>query len=251
MRALSASELLAVWERGRNQPGFARGLLLLGAACPEYPADALAQCSLGRRDAQLLDLRERIFGRQLAVLVNCPGCGEQLELTLDTSDLRVESPEPTVESGGVDPEVLSLSVADHEVRFRLPNSLDLAESARPTDIAAARQCLLEHCVVAVHHRGHELAVGGLPEEVITAVEERMEQADPQANVQLALSCPTCSHEWQAAFDIVSFFWVEIHAWAVRILREVHALALAYGWREADILAMTPARRQAYLGMLSG
>jgi hypothetical protein len=34
-----------------------------------------------------------------------------------------------------------------------------------------------------------------------------------------------------------------------VLREVHILASAYGWREDDILAMSPARRRIYLEML--
>jgi hypothetical protein len=34
------------------------------------------------------------------------------------------------------------------------------------------------------------------------------------------------------------------------MRQVHTLALAYGWREIDILAMSSWRRQAYLEMLS-
>jgi hypothetical protein len=33
------------------------------------------------------------------------------------------------------------------------------------------------------------------------------------------------------------------------LREVHTLAWAYGWREADILAMSPARRQFYIELV--
>jgi hypothetical protein len=79
----------------------------------------------------------------------------------------------------------------------------------------------------------------------------MVQADPQADVQLALTCPACGHQWEATFDIASFFWSEIDSWAHRILREVHTLASAYGWREADILAMSPQRRQLYLEMVSG
>jgi hypothetical protein len=90
----------------------------------------------------------------------------------------------------------------------------------------------------------------LPDSVIQAVLERMGHADPQANLEIELSCPACSHNWQETFDIVSFLWSEITAWAIRILREVHVLASAYGWREADILAMNPRRRQAYLELIS-
>jgi hypothetical protein len=38
----------------------------------------------------------------------------------------------------------------------------------------------------------------------------------------------------------------VAARAQRLLMEVHLLARAYSWRESDILAMSPARRNAYL-----
>jgi hypothetical protein len=52
------------------------------------------------------------------------------------------------------------------------------------------------------------------------------------------------------FDIVSFFWTELSAQAKRLLREVHTLARGYGWREADILAMSARRRQLYLDLVT-
>ncbi|HXI74354.1 MAG TPA: hypothetical protein VNG94_02120, partial [Pyrinomonadaceae bacterium] len=87
--------------------------------------------------------------------------------------------------------------------------------------------------------------------VTDAVAKRMAEADPQADLRLDLSCPACGHRWQALFDIDSFFWSEINAWAQRVLTEVHALASAYGWRERDILDLSPRRRQFYLGLVSG
>ena len=83
-------------------------------------------------------------------------------------------------------------------------------------------------------------------DVVDAIVAHMAQADPQADIQLSLVCPQCGHQWQAAFDIASFFWSEINAWANRMLREVHILASRYGWSETDILAMSPWRRQFYL-----
>ena len=87
--------------------------------------------------------------------------------------------------------------------------------------------------------------------IAEAVMERLAAADPQADVWIDLTCPACGRNWQEEFGILSFFWSEIHGWAARILREVHELARAYGWREAEILALSPWRRQAYLEMLSG
>jgi hypothetical protein len=69
------------------------------------------------------------------------------------------------------------------------------------------------------------------------------------DVQLSLACPACKRQWETAFDIASFLWGEIHAWAQRVLREVATLARVYGWREADILSMSAGRRQAYLELI--
>ena len=37
----------------------------------------------------------------------------------------------------------------------------------------------------------------------------------------------------------------------RLVADVHALAYAYGWREGDVLALTPARREVYLELTGG
>jgi hypothetical protein len=81
------------------------------------------------------------------------------------------------------------------------------------------------------------------------VEEWLAAADPQADIEMALHCPGCAATWRQGFDIVSFLWAEIDAWARRTLYDVHRLAAAYGWREGDILAMSAPRRQAYLDLV--
>jgi len=244
MRVLSAPELLNVWEQGLAQPPLQRALLLLAAACSETSLEVLATLSIGQRDARLLTLREWTFGSQLVCVVACPSCGEPLELTFAAADLRaIPEAEPM--------ETLALSVTGYELGFRLPNSSDLAAVANYKDIAAIRQLLLERCLSTVRHYGEPVSTDQLPADVVDTLVERMAQADPQADMQLALSCPRCDNQWQAAFDIESFFWSEINAWAQRILQEVHVLASAYGWREMDILSLSPWRRQFYLDRVSG
>jgi hypothetical protein len=83
---------------------------------------------------------------------------------------------------------------------------------------------------------------------VREVVERIAALDPQADTRIDLSCPDCHHGWSEVFDVVSFFWTEIDAWARRLLRDVNVLARAYGWREHDILAMSTMRRQLYLAM---
>ena len=71
-----------------------------------------------------------------------------------------------------------------------------------------------------------------------------------ADLRIGLHCPVCSHDWVVVFDIASFLWKEIDDWAGRMLRDVSDLAAAYGWSEAEILDISPVRRQLYLGMLA-
>jgi hypothetical protein len=241
MRALSAPEILDVWERGLSLTPVERVLALLAAACRE-PIDALAQLSVGQRDARLLLLRDWTFGSQLSSVVTCPACTERLELNIKSADVRVGADAESTEN-------LALSLAGYELRFRVPNSLDVMAIAECPDARDARQRLLERCVATSEHRGEPVAAGRLPTEVAEAVAKRMALADPQGDVQLPIACAQCGHQWQAGFDIASFFWSEIHAWAQRTLREVHALASVYGWREADILTMSAWRRQFYLNCI--
>jgi hypothetical protein len=121
-----------------------------------------------------------------------------------------------------------------------------AELAMPEERV---RLLLECCIISASHAGKATPIQLLPPEVIAAVEDRVSELDPQADVQLGVSCPACSHRWYATFDILSFLWSELGEWAVRTLRDVHQLATAYGWSERDILALSPIRRRHYLEMV--
>jgi hypothetical protein len=244
MRALSAAELLDTWEWGQARSPADRALLLLTAASPETSADALADLSIGQRDAGLLRLREWTFGPQLVGLAACPHCGERLELTFQVGDVLAPLPAP-----GDQPS--SFSVGAYEVEFRLPNSGDLVAVTASGDVERGRRLLLERCLLSARRGDEQKPLDELPADVVETLLARMAQSDPQGDVRLAVACPSCGHEWQAVFDIISFFWSEINVWAQRTLQQVHSLALAYGWREADILALSPWRRQYYLHLVGG
>ncbi|MEH2072491.1 MAG: phage baseplate protein [Nostoc sp.] len=244
MRTLSTSELFNIWEWGRNQPSWSKAIKLLSSACPETSVDILTQLSLGQRDGILLTLREWIFGSQLVSQVTCPSCGEVLELNFDVADMRVASLSLELV------ERYCLELANYQVSFRLPNSLDLIAIAQYKQPEIAQEILLERCILQAVCNSKYLPFQQLPSYVKDGIIAQMAQADPQANVPIDISCCACNHQWRSFFDIVSFLWTEINVWAFRVLREVHTLAVAYGWREADILAMSPRRRQLYLEMVT-
>jgi hypothetical protein len=240
--APTAADLLNVWERGRSQSPVDRALSLLQVATRESPREALVQFGIGRRDAELLKLREKIFGSCMTGHADCPACGQQMEMNFAVAELQTTSL-PKLR------ETYTEIFGEYEIGFRLPNSNDLATLVPGEDVATQKRGLVQSCVVNATRAGKPLATDQLPENVVCNLSERMSELDPQGDVQLALTCPQCRHHWQAPLDIVSFIWSEIHAWAVRLLRDVHVLASSYGWDEADILALSPWRRQAYLELI--
>lgn len=243
MRTPTAAELLNVWENGLRQDAIDRALGLLEAVYPEQSVDALAELSIGERDARLLQVRQVLFGPRITSTTQCPRCSERLEWESEVAELCVDE-------GKTSTTALCVEAEAYRLKFRLPNSRDLAALSKDgNEISDSRKQLLERCLIeASKAKGEPLQFGQLPETALQAMVREMERVDPQSNLQINLICPSCGHCWEALFDIVSFLWAEINHWAERTLRAVHFLARAYGWREADILAMSPMRRQIYLEM---
>ena len=242
MNVLSAHDVLKVWERGLHAGPVQRAMQLLSMRFPGQSIDDLGRLSIGQRDAALLDLRLATFGRHLNGKIACPNCGEVLELELDVNQLRTPAAVAPADT-------IVVEVADHKLQMRLPNSFDLAEAAEQTSVDGGRQKLLERCIVSASRAGGEPATD-FPEEVVAAAMARMAEADPQADLKLNVTCCACNKKWEAVFDIVSFLWTEVEAWAGKLIHEVHTLASAYGWSEREILSLSPVRRQMYLEMVA-
>jgi hypothetical protein len=236
-----ASGLLDAWERGYERTPLERALLLLAVEESGEPFDRLARLSVGDRDARLLALRERAFGRHMGSRVACPSCMAQLEIAFTTDDVRVDGP-PAGDQW-------TLQHDGYEVRVRPANSTDLASLAVGEDVTANVRRLLARCVLAASRDGQTVVVHALPAHVVEHVSACLSDIDPQADVRIEAACPSCANRWDALFDIVSYLWAEVHAWACRTLRDIHSMAGAYGWRESDILALSPIRRQVYLDLI--
>jgi hypothetical protein len=242
MEPLTAARILRIWECGAPEPPIARALTILAEAEPSASRPDLAALPLGRRDERLLAVREGAFGRRFEALVSCPGCGERLNLDFSAEELRA--------GGSVTrPEPPPLRLGEYELAVRLPDSADLAAAAACPDVASARRLLARRSIRQAQRAGVPVDPHLVPEELLPALARHLEEADPDADRTLESSCPGCGTTWESAFDIASFLWSEIEAEALRLLNEVHRLARAYGWREADILEMSPLRRRAYLELV--
>jgi hypothetical protein len=254
MRALSAAQILTAWEHGVGRRPAERALALLAAACPERTYDNLLGLSVGEHDRLLLAARELTFGGELIALARCPDCAEPLEFSVHAADLRAEA--ATEEAPAAAPRSFRAALQpagqpgpEAHLVYRLPTAGDLIALSDAADVEAARRALAGRCILEATWGGVAVPANELSEDLLAALAAEMVVRDPQAETLLDLTCPACGGRWQALFDIAAFFWTELAAEARRLLREVDALARAYGWREADILALSSRRRQAYLELV--
>lgn len=231
MAALSQKSLLSVWEQSARRHPIDRALLLFAIAAPHTLPNTLADIPLGVRNAALMELRRNSFGEQLEAWVDCTACGERLEFTIDPTEL----PPPPANGHTL------LDVAGH--RFHRPTSRHIARLTDASDMDAAARQLLRECAESPENLPHDAAA---LTELMDAMDAALDAADPWAELTLDIRCPACSHEGNATFDIAAYLWEEIDSHARRLLDDIHTLATAYGWTEPDILALSDARRTAYL-----
>jgi hypothetical protein len=227
MRALGEADYLALWERGTSLHPLDRFLLALHTGFPETSMPEIAGWPLGKRNIALARLRRACFGPQLNGWTMCRACAAQLEFAVDAAAIAdAEHPQAeTIMHGG-------------QV-YRLPTTGDLARLANEPDVDIAASRLAALC----------RADDGAAEPDLETLGDAMARADPLAEIILHFDCPACAASFDESLDLATFFWREIAAPAQRLLRDIHTLASAYGWREADVLALSPARRAAYIDMV--
>jgi hypothetical protein len=238
---MSQPDLLDAWERGSRGTPAERAIALVAQATGE-PA-AVEDWTVGRRDAGLLDLHEAAFGPLIEAVTPCPECAEPQELAFAISEVRA----PFGDAGRE--HELDHEASGLRLTFRLPSSRDLRAAALADDALEARCGLLEQCVLSAVREGEPVAAASLPDGAVAALGERIALHDPQADIELALSCTECGRHWQVRFDPADYLWRKVDRRARTLLAEIAALARAFGWSEQEILALPDSRRQHYLDLV--
>lgn len=228
--APTPARLLRLWEEHQDQHPVSRTLALAQLARPKWSRDQLADLPVGELDSLLVGLRERLFGPAIEATLTCPACGALLDLAVGR--LTPAHPAP----------------AEVTPAWRPATARDLLALAGERDPDRARRRLIERCAVRKHSRA-DAPDPELSEETLDEGARAIAAADRAADMVLAVTCPSCGTSCPAPFDIASFFWQELDAWATRLLWDISTLAAALGWSERDIVALSPRRREHYLALV--
>jgi hypothetical protein len=227
MRPVDDATLLDIWEQGQARAPMVRTDLLLAAALPASGEAARAALPVSAADIALLRLRRTIFGSRLPAETTCRACASPLEFDLDAGTLidGVAASAPDTES------------QCHGVRE--PTVGDLDAIATVSDLDAAVRRLAALC---------RLNPRASPSDADIA---EIDALYGQSAIRLRLDCAECGHAWHEDFDIAGYLWLEVERRAQTLIDDIHVLATAYGWSEPQILALTDARRAAYLQRCGG
>lgn len=243
MQDLGPATILRIWEHAADARPEQRGSAILAAA-RDLPLATIEAEALGRRDARLLSLRRDLLGDRVDARGACSSCGAEIEAGFAVADLLADpAPDPqirTVRAGGLTVEVRALSAG---------TLAQLTHACRGHDPTEIQREILSHCVVSCET--DQGVPTPLPEALHLEIGDAVAALDPLSVISLSLQCPECQTTFETVFDPVAFLWQEISVLVKRLLAEVDQLARAYGWTEAEILALPAARRRAYLRLTAG
>ncbi|HEX9647438.1 MAG TPA: hypothetical protein VGB88_08060 [Alphaproteobacteria bacterium] len=260
VRALTGADEARLAELGPGASPAARATALIaattaaiGKVAPVTEDDARG-LTAGDRERLILSVYERTFAKPLEAVARCPaeGCGETLEFAFGVDEVLAE---PPARAPGDDARTLEVPVEGTvlKVRFRLARGADQEAAARIAgrDPARAADVVLEGCVLGVEDgAGRAVTPVSVLADLRAPLAEAMARLDPEAETAVRAPCPACGADIVALIDAQSFVDNELSR-PGGIFGEVDRLARTYHWAEADILALSVARRRRYLALAAG
>lgn len=197
------------------------------AVAPDQVAD-LAVCD---RDRLLAAIHRDTFGDRIETRAPCRACGIPFELAFSLTALEAD---------------IAARTAPHSPdgtrrlpdgrRFRLPTLADERALVGLAPLDASRT-LAARCILD--------GEADDPEAVLAAIE----RAGPLLDLELSATCPECQAEQPVHFDIQSFLLTALLREVPGLAREVHRIAVAYGWTLTEILELPRNQRRLYVALI--
>ncbi|NET40223.1 MAG: hypothetical protein F6K19_51205 [Cyanothece sp. SIO1E1] len=244
-RLLSNASILEIWEKGAALSGSQKSRLLLAVGYPQASVDLIDRSPLGAWNVALLRLREWQIGSNITLIDRCPECSETIEFVSSTNDLLAADSPPTYNSNKV------LAFRNWELTHRSLFGSDLIESEtdQPTDPIDAGKSLIERTILKLTRNGNQANPRDMSASLWEKLASSISEYDSLSEIVFNLSCPKCGHNWESLFEPGEHLWIELSAKAKALLYEIHVLAIAYSWRESEILKLSDDRRAAYLSLI--
>jgi hypothetical protein len=201
--------------------------------------------TIGDRICLLLNLRKITFGGSLSCLVTCNSCKEKSSFDISIDDLlNLNVKQNETEIYSVNTQFFSLKIRPLTVLDQQSLLSNLGKGNLKEKFADQ---LLRSCIVSSKPN---LPKTILPQEVVDAINVKLNEIDPLANILLDLKCSNCNHDLQTYFEVEDFILKEIYSQNKYLDKEIHWLALNYKWSEKDILGLSLQKRRRYIELIN-
>jgi hypothetical protein len=185
------------------------------------------------RDRLLARVYEQTFGPRIESTSRCSLCESPFDLTFTIESLLAAF-DPAASSSTAKREPDGAFRLPGGIRFRLPTGEDeLAAAGLP--LKEAELVLLQRCVLE-SEKDIDPAV----------VQQAMSDVAPVLDVDLDAQCPECGAKQSVRFDVQFYLLRALEQQRKEIAREVHRLAVAYGWSLNEILGLSRSQRKAFV-----
>jgi len=221
--------------------GSIHGITLLDRLLVETPgttvgpgmAGDLAVCDSDRLFAAIY---LKYFGEQVEGAVSCRDCSESFEMSFSLPDLLANA-EVGAGRNVVGPDEDGIYTLSDGRRFRLPTTSD-QQSVLGLEADAGAGALLDRCVVA-----------GDPMDNPQLLQAAMDEVGPVLDLDLDAACPKCGAYESVRFDIQTYLLRMLVSEKRFLIREIHLIAVAYGWEYGEILSLTREDRRAFASLI--
>jgi hypothetical protein len=234
LRALSGRDELAV---DPTQPyaenRFLEGLL----ADPRHSETGglWSRLTVSDRDRVLASIYRATYGEEVRCACSCTRCGQRLEIEFSMADL-LASRTGSLPSGVRGPERDGSYRLESGVRFRVPTVEDVERAAASAE-SDPTTALLALCAPDASASEAD------------RIQAAFEAIAPLLDLELEALCPQCEIAQPVRFSIGAFLVQSIHGERKFLLRELHRLAAAYGWKLDEILALRRDDRRALVRLV--
>lgn len=191
----------------------------------------------------------QVLMRRLAVLLGrgeswltfrCGVCGERFDFAVSHGDL------PVKEAGEGYPFAYVGTSIGH-CRFRVPTGTDQEAVAAVEDEADAVRALVTRCFAGFSDGdGGEAGPERFTDQDVERIEAALEAVAPEAATVVQSVCPDCGAVQLIEVDPYTALSVQP---LEELYQEIHLIASAYHWSEAEILALPLGRRRRYLQLI--
>ena len=192
---------------------------------------------VGDVDAIVVELRRQALGDRVVARGDCGACGSPFDIRFSLVSFEAHQRPRRPRNVTAADQPGSWSLRGSSVTFRIPTADDVLGAADADDPLAM---LRERCIY-----------GAASQRDVRRAEAVMARLAPTLQAEVNGQCPNCAKTAALGVDARELCLADLRFLAGSVLENVHLLAWAYNWREADILALPSTRRTRYADWVRG